>query len=41
MNKRVKLIEQVKLKFGSSSNEYRYCFFADNKTLKSFCKIIL
>jgi hypothetical protein len=39
MKQRLKLTEQVKLKFGNLSEEYRYCLFVDDKTLKSFCKI--
>jgi hypothetical protein len=39
MNERLKLTEQVKLKFGSLSEEYRYCLFVNDKKLKSFCRI--
>ena len=36
---RLKIYQQVKTKFGKNSDEYSYCVFADDKTLKSFCNI--
>lgn len=36
---RKKIYDQVNRKFGKKSQEYAYCLFADDKTLKSFCKI--
>ena len=36
---RIVLIEKVSNKFGKYSEEHRYCLFADDKTLKNFCKI--
>lgn len=36
---RKSLRDRIGIKFGKTSEEYKYCFFSDDRRLKSFCEI--